>query len=116
MFLNYSVAWSSVPFGPTVKIVGERGSICYAYVEFWAVFFVLANYRCWLRSSLSGSSRSHRLCANRPNLAIVLFVVLLLPTLYLLLFGTPCRVQRATATCRHYDRERGDQHPGGAGL
>ncbi|MCK4901323.1 MAG: hypothetical protein KAS38_21245, partial [Anaerolineales bacterium] len=43
MFLNYSVAWSSVSFGPTIKVV-ESGAIRYAYVEFWAIFMVLMNF------------------------------------------------------------------------
>jgi multiple sugar transport system permease protein len=92
MFLNYSVAWSSITFGPTVKVVDPSGSISYAYVEFWAIVFVLANL---LVAALvvAGLSRSIQALRERDGLAIALFVVLILPTLYLLLLGTPARLQ-----------------------
>ena len=91
MFLNYSVAWSSVSFGPTVKIV-ERGSIRYAYVEFWAIFMVLMNFLIagllmnWL-------GRHSRRLQQKPALALLLFVAMTLPSLYLIFFGTPARVE-----------------------
>jgi len=91
MFLNYSVAWSSVSFGPTVKIV-ERGSIRYAYVEFWAIFMMLINFLIagllvnWL------GRRSLRL-KQKPILALVLFIVITLPSLYLIFFGVPARME-----------------------
>lgn len=92
MFLNYSVAWSSVTFGPTVKVVGERGSISYAYLEFWAVVFVVANFLvaalvvAWL-------SKTIQALRERPGLAMALFAILILPSLYLFLLGTPARLQ-----------------------
>jgi hypothetical protein len=91
MFLNYSVSWSSVPFGPSVKLV-ERGSIRYAYAEFWSLFFMVANF--FLASFIVGwlFTRVNAL-RKRSNLPIVLFIVLLLPTLYLLFLGTPFRVE-----------------------
>lgn len=91
MFLNYSVAWGSIPFGPTVKIV-ERGSIHYVYVEFWAVVLMVANFMFsgLLVGWLVTRAQSLR---QRRNVPILLFAVLFLPTIYLLLFGTPCRVE-----------------------
>jgi ABC-type glycerol-3-phosphate transport system permease component len=91
MFLNYSVSWSSVPFGPSVKLV-ERGSIRYAYAEFWSLFFIVANF--FLASLIVGwlFTRVNAL-RKRSNLPIFLFIVLLLPVLYLLFLGTPFRVE-----------------------
>jgi ABC-type glycerol-3-phosphate transport system permease component len=91
MFLNYSVAWNSVSFGPTIKIV-ERGSIRYAYVEFWAILLVLVNF---LIAGLLVNWLDRRLreMGKKPILSLILFVVLALPSLYLILFGTPCRVE-----------------------
>jgi multiple sugar transport system permease protein len=91
MFLNYSVAWSSVSFGPTVKIV-ERGSIRYAYVEFWAIFMILINFLIagllvnWL-------VRRWQRLEQKPTLALFLVIVVTLPSLYLIFFGTPARVE-----------------------
>jgi ABC-type glycerol-3-phosphate transport system permease component len=91
MFLNYSVAWSSVSFGPTVKIV-ESGSIRYAYIEFWAIFMVLMNVLIagvlvgWLGRSL------RRLEKNSVG-TLLIFIVLVLPSLYLIFFGAPGRVE-----------------------
>jgi ABC-type glycerol-3-phosphate transport system permease component len=91
MFLNYSVAWSRVSFGPTVKIV-ERGSISYAYIEFWAVLLVLINL---LIAGLlvSGLGRRSKQMVQKPALSIALFVIILLPSLYLIFFGVPCRLE-----------------------
>ena len=91
MFLNYSVAWSTVSFGPTVKIV-ERGSIHIAYVEFWAVLMILMNLL--LAGLLLGwlVRRSQRL-QQKPILALLLFVAIILPSLYLIFFGAPARVE-----------------------
>ena len=92
MFLNYSVAWSAVTFGPTVKVVDPSGSINYAYTEFWAIVFVLANI---LVAALIvvGLNRAIQAVRERDVLAIALFVLLLLPSLYLLFLGTPARIQ-----------------------
>ena len=90
MFLNYSVSWSTVEFGPTVKII-ESGSIRYAYVEFWAVFLMVTNVL--LASLLAGWLITRAQGVRQKNWPIALFVVLLLPTLYLLFFGAPCRVE-----------------------
>ncbi|MEN8098768.1 MAG: hypothetical protein ABFQ89_06800, partial [Chloroflexota bacterium] len=83
MFLNYSVSWGLVSFGPTIKIV-ER-SIRYAYIEFWAVLFLISNL---LVASLivNGLRRYLRSRVSTP-LLIGLFVVLVLPSLYLFGFG-----------------------------
>ncbi len=92
MFLNYSVAWSSITFGPTVKVVDPSGSINYAYIEFWAIAFVLANV---LLAGLVtvGFRRAVQALRERDRLAIVLFAVLILPSLYLVFLGSPARVQ-----------------------
>jgi multiple sugar transport system permease protein len=92
IFLNYSVAWSAITFGPTVKVVSERGSVNYAYIEFWAIFFAIANV---LLAALLAAWLSKRLQTKgeRPGLPLALFVILILPTLYLGFFGKPARVQ-----------------------
>ena len=92
MFLNYSVAWSAITFGPTVKVVGERGSISYAYIEFWAIVFVLVNF---LVAALivAGLSKTVEALREREWVAIALLAVLVLPSLYLLLLGKPARLQ-----------------------
>ena len=91
MFLNYSVAWSSVSFGPTVKIV-ERGSIHNAYVEFWAILMVLTNL---LIAGLLVNWLSRRLqrLEQKPAQALFIFIALILPSLYLIFFGAPCRME-----------------------
>jgi ABC-type glycerol-3-phosphate transport system permease component len=91
MFLNYSVAWSTVSFGPTVKIV-ERGSISYAYIEFWAIFMVLMNL---LFAGLLFNWLVRRLqrLQQKPALTLILFIVAILPSLYLIFFGVPARME-----------------------
>jgi multiple sugar transport system permease protein len=92
MFLNYSVAWSAITFGPTVKVVDPSGSINYAYIEFWAIVFVLANL---LVAGLivAGLMKAIEALRDREGLAIALFVVLILPSLYLGFLGKPARLQ-----------------------
>lgn len=92
MFLNYSVAWSAITFGPTVKVVDPSGSINYAYVEFWAIAFVLANLLVAVLV-VAGLSRRLEALRERNGWAVALFVILALPSLYLLLFGAPARLQ-----------------------
>jgi ABC-type glycerol-3-phosphate transport system permease component len=87
MFLNYSVAWSSITFGPTVKVVDVRGGINYAYVEFWAIAFVVANL---LLAGLIGKVKVLR---GKDGLVLALFAIMLLPTFYLLFLGTPARLR-----------------------
>jgi ABC-type glycerol-3-phosphate transport system permease component len=91
MLLNYSVAWSSVSFGPTVKVV-EEGSINYAYVEFWSILFVVVNF---LLAGFLANWLIARVRALRESsiLPILVFAGLLLPSLYLLFLGTPCRLE-----------------------
>jgi ABC-type glycerol-3-phosphate transport system permease component len=91
MFLNYSVAWSSVSFGPTIKIV-ESGAIRYAYVEFWAIFLVLMNL---LLAGVLVSWLGRRLRRLEQNSVgtLLFFIALILPSLYLIFFGAPGRVE-----------------------
>ena len=94
-FLNYSIAWSSVSFGPTVEIRDVPGlctGICNAYIEFWAIFFALANAVIVGILIVVLSKRVKRLRAQ-PEWLWAVAAVLLLPTLGLFLFGTPCRVE-----------------------
>ncbi len=92
MFLNYSVAWSAITFGPTIKVVDPSGSINYAYIEFWAIVFLLANV---LVAALLvvGLRRGVQALQGRDGLTIAIFVVLILPSLSLLILGTPARLQ-----------------------
>jgi multiple sugar transport system permease protein len=92
MFLNYSVGWSAITFGPTVKVVDVRGSVNYAYIEFWAVVFVLANV---LLGALIAAYLSSKvqILREKAGLSLTLFGVLILPTLFLLFFGAPARLQ-----------------------
>jgi ABC-type glycerol-3-phosphate transport system permease component len=92
MFLNYSVAWSSITFGPTVKVVDERGGVSYAYIEFWAIVFVLANVLLAALLIVWFSKRVQAL-RERNGLSLLVFAILLLPTLGLVFFGTPARLE-----------------------
>ena len=94
--LNYSAAWSFVTFGPTVEIEDVAGLCegrrCNAYIEFWAIFMALANMLLTGVFLVVLSKRVERL-KNQPSLLAAIGVILLLPTLVLFLFGTPCRIE-----------------------
>jgi ABC-type glycerol-3-phosphate transport system permease component len=92
MFLNYSVAWSSITFGPTVKVVDARGSVSYAYIEFWVVVFVLANV---LVAGLLAAYLGNRvrILREKDGLSLAVFGALALPTLVLLIWGAPARLE-----------------------
>ena len=93
--LNYSVAWSWAAFGPVVEIEEVPGlcsGICNTYIEFWAVFFALASVLIAALAVVVLSKRVAALAA-RPAWLGGIAAVILLPTLVLFLFGTPCRVQ-----------------------
>jgi multiple sugar transport system permease protein len=94
--LNYSTAWSSIDFGPTVEIEEVAGLCegrCDVYVEFWSVFMALANML------LAGVllvvlHRSNERLRQHPAWLAAIGVVILMPTLTLFLFGSPARVER----------------------
>ena len=93
--LNYSIAWSAVPFGPMVEIENVSGlcdGICDAYIEFWAIFFALVNALIVGLVVVLLSKRVERL-GREPGRLAGIGAALLLPTLILFLFGTPCRVE-----------------------
>lgn len=92
MFLNYSVAWSAITFGPTIKVVDTRGSVNYAYIDLWAIIFVLANVLLAALVAAFLSSRV-RILREKAGLSLALFGVLILPTLILVFFGAPARLQ-----------------------
>ncbi len=88
--LNYSIAWSSISFGPMVEIENVPGLCvgrCNVYVEFWAVFFALLNLL------VAGGVFYLLNERGRARLALIVAGGLLLPTLWLFLLGTPCRVE-----------------------
>jgi ABC-type glycerol-3-phosphate transport system permease component len=89
-FLNYSIAWSTAAFGPSVRVVDEAG-IREAYIEFWSVVFVLGNL---LLAILLVGFLLKRVewLQERPNTVLLVAIVLFLPSLILLLFGTPARI------------------------
>jgi ABC-type glycerol-3-phosphate transport system permease component len=93
--LNYSVAWSSVSFGPTVEIEAIEGlcdGICKVYIEFWAVFFALADLMV-AGAVIVVLSKKVALFQSRPGWLVAIAVAVFLPSITLFAFGTPCRVQ-----------------------
>lgn len=93
--LNYSVAWSSVAFGPMVEIEEVPGictGICNAYIEFWAVFLAVVNL---LVAALASILLGRRVAwlKGKPWVVAAIGVFLALPTLVLFVFGSPCRVE-----------------------
>ena len=93
--LNYSIAWSSISFGPMVEVENVPGLCqgrCNVYVEFWAVAFALVNLLVAGGILYLLIERVPRL-RGRPALAVVLAAIIFAPTLWLFLLGTPCRVE-----------------------
>jgi len=93
--LNYSIAWSSRPFSPMVEIENVEGlctGICNAYIEFWAVFFALANLLI-VGLVIAVLSKGIEHLRSRPRWLAAIAAGLLVPTLVLFAFGTPCRVE-----------------------
>jgi multiple sugar transport system permease protein len=94
-FLNYSLAWSMISFGPVVEIENVPGlcqGICTAYIEFWAVFLALMDLLIAGLVVFILYSRLERLRFRTAALAAIV-LVLVLPTLILFGFGVPCRVR-----------------------
>ena len=94
--LNYSIAWSSVDFGPTVEIEGVPGlceARCAVYIEFWSVFMALTSMLL-VGILLVVLHRKVARLRERPVWLGVIGVVGLLPTIILFLFGAPARVAR----------------------
>jgi ABC-type glycerol-3-phosphate transport system permease component len=94
--LNYSVAWSTVTFGPMVEIEAVPGlcdARCKVYLEFWSVSMALVN-GLLVGIGLVVLYRKFARFRERSAWLGLLGLVGLLPTIVLFLFGSPARVQR----------------------
>ncbi len=90
--LNYSVAWSTVSFGPMIELENVEGvcdRICNIYIEFWAVFFALTNL---LIAGVALSILAKKF-PTRSKWLLPIAVALLAPSLGLFIWGAPCRIE-----------------------
>jgi ABC-type glycerol-3-phosphate transport system permease component len=93
--LNYSVAWSAISFGPMVEIENVARlcpSRCGVYIEFWAIFFALANLMV-AGIVVVALAKKVPYLEERPGWLAAIAVLVFLPSLVLFGLGTPCRVE-----------------------